>query len=227
MLSIRRNMPLVLSKHIFISSLVTVALMMFAAVPLRADVTSVTFHDIGNTVTADVSGRASITQLGGVNLCGLIDLSTLGQGLQGVVEACLVTVLPPNGLSNDNIEGGLGMVRIGDSKHGNVSDIIDVFRSSDLPAAFGTIDGVQVLFLSDTQEVPFGPCPSSGCPQVENGQVQLGRTIEWLLGNTDVRDKVFFQSDVTETAETPEPASLVLLGSGLLAVAGYLKRRLA
>src|ERR1700730_1398872 len=129
MLSIRRNISLVL---------VTVALMMFAAVPLRADVTSVTFHDTGETVTADVSGRASITQLGGVTLCGLIDLSKLGRGLQGTVEGCLVTVLPPTGFGND-LEGGDGLGLIGESTHGKVSDSILVFPSRFLPSGFGTI----------------------------------------------------------------------------------------
>jgi PEP-CTERM motif-containing protein len=214
MLSIRRNMSLVL---------VTVALMMFAAVPLRADVTSVTFHDTGETVTADVSGRASITKLGGVNLCGLISLSAIGQG-QGTVEGCLVTVLPPTGFGND-LEGGGGMGLIGESTHGKVSDAIYVFPSRLLPSGFGTIGGVQVLFLSDTQEVSVS-CPVlAGCSKVETGGVQEGRDLFWLNGSNDsIHDKVFFQSDLTEV---PEPASLVLLGSGLFAVASYLKRRLA
>ena len=212
MLSIRRNISLVL---------VTVALMMFAAVPLRADVTSVTFHDTGETVTADVSGRASITKLGGVNLCGLISLSAIGQG-QGTVEGCLVTVLPPNGFGND-LEGGDGLGLIGESTHGKVSDSILVFPSRFLPTTFGTIGGVQVLFVSDTQEVSVN-CPNSGCSKVETGGVQEGRDLFWLHGNDSIHDKVFFQSDLTEV---PEPSSLVLLGSGLLAVASYLKRRLA
>jgi PEP-CTERM motif-containing protein len=82
---------------------------------------------------------------------------------------------------------------------------------------------VHVLFVSDL-EIPGQPgigiaCSKfpSGCQVTETGGVQTGVTITWSNG---AKDTVSFKSD------TPEPTSLMLLGGGLLVVAGYLKRRL-
>ena len=86
---------------------------------------------------------------------------------------------------------------------------------------------VTVLFLSDPH-VPGKPelsIPCSrfgGCQLTETGGVQIGATIAWNNGGTDT---VSFKSDTDSMV--PEPASLMLLGGGLLVVAGYMKRRLS
>ena len=92
---------------------------------------------------------------------------------------------------------------------------------------FSDKNELQVIFASDLGmpgEPGIGvPCSTvpGGCQLTETGGVQPGVTITWSNGATDT---VSFQSDTDSIV--PEPSSLLLLGGGLLVVAGYLKRRL-
>jgi hypothetical protein len=92
---------------------------------------------------------------------------------------------------------------------------------------------VTFKFVSDGPGVPgvveVGgvPCPPIiGCNITENGTVQqvvlaggTPVTINWSNG---AQDTIAFASDVSEV---PEPASLILLGSGLVVTGGFLRRR--
>jgi len=60
----------------------------------------------------------------------------------------------------------------------------------------------------------------------ETGALQSGTTITWTTPSGPVVDSIVFSSDV-ETRPTPEPATLLLLGSGLVGVALWGRRRLA
>lgn len=82
----------------------------------------------------------------------------------------------------------------------------------------GTPTGYILSFLSDP--LSRNPtCNSLGtCQIAETGQVQPVFSVTWSNGTTDT---IQFASDV----DTPEPASLILLATGLLGVAGAARRK--
>jgi hypothetical protein len=82
------------------------------------------------------------------------------------------------------------------------------------------------------QEVTNAPCspvqPSGvvGCNADETGQPQLVGAVTWTNGTNTITDQVYLQSDAPAGVE-PEPASLILFGSGLVMLGGFLRRRLS
>jgi hypothetical protein len=85
---------------------------------------------------------------------------------------------------------------------------------------------VEIIFLSDANVAGQEPGLPVTCAKFDGVCSTLGEvgsiSLNWSNGITDT---VTYQSD-TESV-VPEPASLTLLGSGLLAIAGFLKKRLA
>lgn len=189
------------------ASLLGVALSL--ALPVRAD--EVTFHDLIDTVTATKSG-SRVTIVGGG--CGVSTVTLGGQSVSA--EGCQATITAPDDSTSFDAPR---LILIG-GDNGNISDAILVTKVGKV---------AHVLFLSDPHVLSGKselsiPCSRfGGCQLTETGVVQTGVTIEWNKdGGTDT---VKFQSDTDSTV--PEPASLILLGGGLLVVGGYLKRRLS
>jgi len=96
------------------------------------------------------------------------------------------------------------------------------------PGSVGTTEAV-VSFFSDVEPPPpFQLCTEviGPCTLVENGAVQTAGTITWSDGTVDT---ILFCSDVEgvpstcSTTQVPEPASLVLLGTGLAALMGFVR----
>jgi hypothetical protein len=87
----------------------------------------------------------------------------------------------------------------------------------------GALTSVKFIFLSDLPnslgvEGPGVPCALvGGCRAIETGMVQNLGDIKWSDGTVD---QINFKSGVA-----PEPASLILFGSGLVLVGGFLRRR--
>ena len=175
------------------------------ALPVRAD--EVTFNDLIDMVTASKSG-SRVT----INECGLSTITLGGQSMS--VEGCRATITAPD----DSTSFDAPRLTLIGGDNGNISDAILVTKVGNV---------AHVLFLSDPH-VPGKPelsIPCSrfgGCQLTETGGVQIGATIAWNNGGTDT---VSFKSDTDSMV--PEPASLMLLGGGLLVVAGYMKRRLS
>jgi hypothetical protein len=78
-------------------------------------------------------------------------------------------------------------------------------------------------------ESNLGPCPIIqislvvGCNVIETGAPQLAGTITWSNGTLapTTTDNIILASDGVE----PEPATLILFGSGLVIAGGFLRRR--
>ena len=169
---------------------------------------TIIFHDLTDTLNVDGSSRFA-----------------LGTQCGAAPEVCTVALNAPAALS---------------TLSGNFT-----FYSSTLPASYLIGEGnntisdeldplvfvpntsmVTFKFISDVVEGAGGPCPLPspatplGCV-TETGQQQTAGTITWMdsKGNT-ITDTVAFASN-----PEPEPASLILFGSGLAIAGGFLRRR--
>ena len=100
--------------------------------------------------------------------------------------------------------------------NGTVSDTIGSLTN--------TTDTMTFTFTSNpATETNLGLCPNAGCNITENGRVQnTGLTISWVGTSGTAQDTISFGPDISDV---PEPASLILLGSGLGPVGGFLRRR--
>ncbi len=201
---VRHSLPLTLS------TLVITILTTLMTAPARAD--SVIFHDTTDTVTATTSASDPTNPRITISQCGITTPDPFfATGL--LLEACTATLSAPSGATGLNLSGG-GFMAFGEGD-GTASDFI-AFELS-LPTT-------TITFFSDTSAGI--PCSDffGGCAVTEDGTVQSSETLTWLdnSGAILATDNVSFQSDVEVV---PEPASLALLGSGLLAIIGYTRRR--
>jgi hypothetical protein len=172
----------------------------FALAAQTAKADTITFTDLTDSPTLSGSTRLALMS------CSLTSLA----------ETCTAVLQPPLFTLNAAIidyrlgEGSL-TGRVSDAFHAVVTPLAALLTfTSDLPNALGEANGL-------------GTCVSmGGCNAVENGMPQLVGTIVWTnpITHASVTDSIFLQSDVV-----PEPASLILFGSGLAIVGGFLRRR--
>jgi PEP-CTERM motif len=196
-------------RQLYLTVVLAVGIFALTAFPARAD--DVTFLDSTDSVTASTTSSRITT----VGTCGAI---------VGGAEQCVVTIAAPTNYLFNGINGSSGTdfadLRYTEQDFSSISDEITI--TSLVP------NQVSVVFTSDTSEgAGLGPCVLSPlCIGVESGSVETAATLDWtnLIGG-HITDTISFQSDVETPA--PEPSSLVLFGSGLLAVAGYGKTKLA
>jgi PEP-CTERM motif len=109
---------------------------------------------------------------------------------------------------------------------GAVSDIVDFHLSADPTAC---VQSISLNFFSDADGGP-APVPPAGAFVVTAPETGGLQDISSLFLNshgvqvTDVPALIEIQSD-TETSATPEPSSIILLGSGLSGLGLWLRRR--
>jgi PEP-CTERM motif len=117
-------------------------------------------------------------------------------------------------------------------ENGVISDALIVYG---LPSLGGLLPtSAHAIFLSDATVAGAEPGPGLplSCDQLNAAAGLTGVActpmngadsvkVTWSNGTTDT---ISYQSDAPGVV--PEPASMVLLGSGLLALAGYVKKRI-
>ncbi len=192
--------------------LVSLSVICFVLGAQSAKADDILFNDLTDTLTV-------------TNLQGGTVTSRLGFTCTSGLDSCSATLAAP---SSGSFTTSAFIYRLGEtSTTGTLSDSLVAVPSlpflltanftftSDLPTAAGEANGlgncvVAVLF-------------PNGCNAVESGKPQLAGTITWknsIFGPTIGTDNIWVVSD-----PTPEPASLILFGSGLVIAGGFLRRR--
>jgi len=154
--------------------------------------------------------------------------ATLGTCIpaHGVVpeQPCGLIINAPTGATSGVATANFGLT---EGVNGPLSDEFDV--TSIASVGVGAPLAAQTEFDSCTEGAPnctLAPdCNALGAANCapENGSTGvLVNTITWNIGGTDT---IFVESDVEATSTVPEPASLILFGSGLALAGGFILRR--
>jgi hypothetical protein len=172
------------------------------------------FNDLGDIISVSPSS-GPVTILGRTCQNGAANL-----------DACAVTLsragLTITGVTGNFVLGSNSTYRLAeDPAKTLLSDTFTslVLRGGIFPIV-GFVSGAATFgFISDNPSAEGVPalCPASLCTATETGGPQEVGTITWSNG---VIDHIIIESDVA-----PEPASLILFGSGLVIAGGFLRRR--
>lgn len=194
-----------------------------SAIPTRAQTNlTITFVDTTDAVTVTGLPVGTITCGNAVNEMCTITLPAPSSGatITGTTGTAPGTTLPT---FFHLAEPGTGGILCGNGSLGPcVSDAL-------MTVAVNGASTASLTFHSDPpgslEPVGLPACSVSaavgGCQEVEDGTAQEVGTIVWSDHSVYT---IRIQSDVTP--EVPEPGSLILLGSGLVIVGGFFRRRL-
>jgi len=166
------------------------ALSAMLLLPLVSTAGNITFIDLTDTITlSDDTGRTQ---------------NFMCQG-----ETCSVVLLPPagtNGVQANTAPSLFSWIEPGTNM------LSDQFCGAQ-QCCFSPQQAF-ISFQSDIDGVSLGTCPVGVTCGVENGQVQLAFTINWVNVDRQVfaTDNINLQSDI---GEVPEPSSGVLLVAGI------------
>jgi hypothetical protein len=199
-------------KATVVGSLLMVCFVLAAQSAKATDV-NIIFRDLGDSVVVEEPSGSVACGTSSVEQC---TISLLQPSPGATVQSTTITALPyflaePNTTGILCLNGVLGPC------------ISDGFTSNAVAAATTHASAVTLVFQSDAplaEAVNLPACistPTHVCQNTENGTPQEVGTITWSDGTVD---HIQLQSDVE-----PEPASLILFGSGLAMAGGFIRRR--
>lgn len=215
--------------------LVSLLMVCFVLAAQSAKADTITFLDTtdGTQVTTDNPTANRLFTVANTPACN------------GTTEVCEVFLTPPTGATH--IVAGSGFLttllttyllsETANTRPGapHSDGLASLAPGSSAPGlSLNGLPAVVFLFNSDIPgvaglpETGLAPCPVLqvtgvvGCNAPETGSPQVAGMIQWDNGATDT---ILLASDL-DTAATPEPASLILFGSGLAVAGGFLRRRL-
>jgi PEP-CTERM motif-containing protein len=183
----------------------------FAAQPAKAN--DVLFNDLLDTITV-TSTSGSAPTIGILLGCQTETVPT---------DICKINLTRPG----QHITGATGLFAASAASYQLSEDagkqFLSDFFASTVTSGTTAIDGIVVLeFDSVLAEVGPVPCIFVACNAQETGAPQQLGTITWSGG---LIDTISIESDKEPGAAVPEPASLILFGSGLVMAGGFLRRR--
>lgn len=135
-------------------------------------------------------------------------------------ENCTIIFNAPGSATLNNPNDVPTTIYISDANGTTLSEILSVTLGNSFPG--GPINQIALQFQSVTEG--NSPRCIPACQMTENGLVQTALTLHWSDNSVDT---VNFVSDVEPGGVTPEPASLLLLGSGLVGLIGAARRKLS
>ena len=219
----------VLDRYVF-PVIAAVALTLILSASVRAG--TVTFNDLSDTLTTTPAGFGSPSRA--TFTCPPTGVSITVSTLTFSGEGCTGSITGPSGSTGtlsppppcySFLAGCVTFIWASPGGPGTTREISDVVLVQQVAGVF------DVTFVSDPDTGSgegFGVICSQvvglglglACGPQEDGSSQLAADINWT-GTTTV-DHIRFESD-----PVPEPASLALVGSGLLAIAAFRRKRLA
>ena len=191
---------------------------MLAAQSAKAD--DIIFTDLGDTISVTGAGRFSNMSFS----CPVAEVCS-----QNISRPSTTTHFGGTTLPHSTSFLGIGTLwTLGITEPGGGSTLSDALGILGITGNTSFSNTAKITFRSDP---PLATCGSNvvigtitipvSCDMLETGEKQLAGTINWVdsTGSIVATDDVYFLSDA------PEPASLILFGSGLVMAGWFLRRR--
>jgi hypothetical protein len=197
---------------------VVCAFTLFLSTSARAD--GVNFADPSTDSVSGTFISSTTDAVASFGLCGFGTFTIPGTSSTVTAEGCTATMTAPANF----FFSGEAIVLV--SENGKISDALIIHNFDDVTAQLlflsdSVVNGTEVGLPSSTLTVLCSQSNSCTTTTAE----QFSTHVNWRNGTSRTSDVVSFQSDTDGVV--PEPGSLALLGSGLLAIGGLIKKRLA
>jgi hypothetical protein len=178
-------------------------------------------HDTVEGTPISISTNGDPTRIGSAGGCSITG---------GVEIPFCWSILPPNHNFSDSTRVSIANIGLSEANApaGTLSDELSFLN---VPSQPSTV--VQFQFASEINGVTATPTPLPNCQTTPSGPGipcvaetgTPGPVVASWTWQSGVQDTLSIESDAESTPTVPEPASLILFGSGLAIAGGFLRRR--